>query len=290
MVSVFDNRQCALGEGVLWHPLRQQLFWFDILGKRLCSQQAGVPQEWQFDEYVSAAGWVDEDRLLIASETQLFFFDVETGESTHCIPLEANDKITRSNDGCTDPYGGFWISTMGKNAEVGRGSIYRYFGGQIKCLFSRLSIPNAICFSSDDKIAYFTDSITKKILSQKLDQEGWPLGQPQTFVDLSSQEGLPDGATTDAEGYLWVAMWGAGNVLRISPNGELSDVIVIPAPQVTCPTFGGKNLSTLYITSAAEGLSEAVGLSGQVFSVTTTLQGRDNKSAVIIHLNHPEGK
>lgn len=265
MVSAFDNRQCELGEGPLWNPFRQQFFWFDILGKRLCSQLDGKPLEWLFDEYVSAAGWVDQDRLLIASQTQLFLFNVETSESIHLIPLEADNQTTRSNDGCTDPLGGFWIGTMGINAEVGCGSIYRYFKGQLKRLFSGLTIPNAMCFSTDGKTAFFTDTPTQKILSQAIDHDGWPIGSPQIFADLASQEGFPDGATVDAEGYLWVAMWGASKVLRIAPDGEIDGGVELPALQPSCPAFGGSNLRTLFVTTAAEGLDGIREYDGRVF-------------------------
>ena len=63
MTSVFDARRCVLGEGPLWHPVREQLFWFDILGKRMLSRVGEQVLDWQFDEYVSAAGWVDQDTL-----------------------------------------------------------------------------------------------------------------------------------------------------------------------------------------------------------------------------------
>jgi sugar lactone lactonase YvrE len=77
--TVFDATRCALGEGPLWHPGRGQLFWFDILGHRLMTRTGGETQVWQFAEHVSAAGWVDNVRLLIASETKLFLFDVASG-------------------------------------------------------------------------------------------------------------------------------------------------------------------------------------------------------------------
>jgi sugar lactone lactonase YvrE len=77
---IFDNRPCDLGEGPLWHPMRQQLFWFDITGQRMLSVEKGEQRQWLFPEMVSAAGWVDRDMLLIAGERDLFFFDVETEE------------------------------------------------------------------------------------------------------------------------------------------------------------------------------------------------------------------
>ena len=91
---------------------------------------------WQFDEHVSAAGWIDHDRLLIASETRLFSFNLATQAQQTVVALEAKDPRTRSNDGRADPWGGFWIGTMGKQAEAGLGGIYRYYQGTLRPLYS----------------------------------------------------------------------------------------------------------------------------------------------------------
>ncbi|MFQ3301926.1 MAG: sugar lactone lactonase YvrE, partial [Planktomarina sp.] len=91
MIKVFDPRPCGLGEGPLWHPLRQELFWFDITAHQLLS----ATQVWQFDEYVSAAGWVSNDQLLIASESQLFSFNLNTDAQTKIYDLEAHNSMTR---------------------------------------------------------------------------------------------------------------------------------------------------------------------------------------------------
>jgi len=115
--DVFDDRACVLGEGPLWHPERQQLFWFDIMAGHLLTKVDGEAQSWAFDELVSAAGWIDHDRLLIASETALYSFDLTTEEQEYIQPLEIGNTVTRSNDGRADPWGGFWIGTMGKCAS-----------------------------------------------------------------------------------------------------------------------------------------------------------------------------
>ena len=94
-VQIIDERVCHLGEGPLWHPERGQLFWFDINAKQLLTREASGPLMWQFDEHVSAAGWLDHDTLLIASETALFRFDIATGTSEHVIDLEADNPVTR---------------------------------------------------------------------------------------------------------------------------------------------------------------------------------------------------
>ncbi|MEC9403075.1 MAG: SMP-30/gluconolactonase/LRE family protein, partial [Pseudomonadota bacterium] len=200
MSTVFDERQCTLGEGPLWHPERQQLFWFDILNKRLLSRDNGTEKTWQFDEYVSAAGWVSRTELLIASSSKLFLFNLETEASAKICDLEADNAVTRSNDGRADPKGGFWIGTMGFGAEKNAGSIYRYYKGELRKLFSDITISNAICFSPDGKTAYFADTDTLTIQKVALDAEGWPAGAPSLFVDLSADGFNPDGAVVDSEG------------------------------------------------------------------------------------------
>ncbi|BDY15245.1 hypothetical protein Sulfitobl28_12150 [Sulfitobacter pontiacus] len=190
--TLFDARACALGEGPLWHPERGQLFWFDILGKTLMSRQGDKTLSWQFDECVSAAGWIDRDTLLVASETALWRFDLNGAERSLVVPLEADQPLTRSNDGRADPWGGFWIGTMGFNAERGAGAIYRYYKGALRQLFAEITISNAICFSPDRRFAYFTDTPTRQIMRVPLDAtEGWPSAPPEVFVDLKKTSVTP---------------------------------------------------------------------------------------------------
>ena len=263
--EIFDARSCLLGEGPLWHPLRQQLFWFDILNKKLMSCIGAQDREWQFDEYVSAAGWITKTDLLIASETQLFTFNVETSEVGQSFVLEADNAITRSNDGRADPWGGFWIGTMGKKAQTAAGSIYRFYQGEIVSLYSGLTIPNSICFSPDRQFGYYADTASQQIMRQALDDNGWPKGQASVFIDLT-EEGLnPDGSVIDADGALWNAQWGAARVARYASDGQYVSKIPMPARQVTCPAFGGHNLRTLFATSASEGLKNPSADDGATF-------------------------
>ena len=199
---------------------------------------------------MSAAGIVDESRLLIASERDLFVFDLETETQRSLCELEADNSVTRSNDGRADPYGGFWIGTMGYNAEPNAGAIYRYYKGELRKLYRDITISNSICFSPDRKTAYFTDSAVKVIRRVGLDSKGWPLGEPDDFIDLSGEEFAPDGSVCDAQGRLWSAQWGASRVAVYSDVGELIETHTLPTLQPTCPSFGGPDLSTLFVTTA----------------------------------------
>ncbi len=266
-VSVYDPTPCELGEGALWHPERQELFWFDILGKRLMSRAQG----WAFDEHVSAAGWVDRDTLLIASETALFVFDLVTGHRTNLCALEAETAMTRSNDGRADPWGGFWIGTMGKAAQPGAGAIYRFFEGELRRLVADVTISNAICFAPDRSCAYYTDTRDGRILRQPLDSAGWPDGAPTVFVDASGEAWGPDGAVVDAAGRLWNAQWGASRVACYGADGTLERSVALPTPHVTCPAFGGPDLRTLYVTTAISG---AKAPAGQTFAAALDVAGQ----------------
>ncbi|MEM5522309.1 SMP-30/gluconolactonase/LRE family protein [Sulfitobacter sp. AS59] len=271
--EIFDARACTLGEGPLWHPERAQLFWFDILGKTLLSQHDGEVLSWNFDECVSAAGWIDANTLLIASETGLWQFDLISGERALVAPLEAEQPLTRSNDGRADPWGGFWIGTMGFDAERGMGAIYRFYKGELRKLFGDITISNSIAFSPDRRFAYYTDTPTRQIMRVALDAEdGWPEGDAEVFVDLKQSKRNPDGSVVDSEGCLWNAQWGAGQVVRYGPDGTLMGTYDVPAAQATCPAFGGPDLKTVFVTSAAQGRDGAQ--DGQTFSFAAGVKGQ----------------
>ncbi len=257
MSYVFDDRPCELGEGPLWHPGRQQLFWFDIVNKCLMSRLQEKQHYWQFSEHVSAAGWVDRDTLLIASETGLWRYDLNSGDKELILPLEAENPVTRSNDGRADPWGGFWIGTMGKNAEPGAGSIYRFWNGELRRLTSGITISNAICFAPDRSCAYYTDTMTQQVMRWSLDPEtGWPEGRSSVFLDLRADKLNPDGAVVDVDGNIWIAQWGAHRVAAYSPEGRFLKAQTFEAAHVSCPAFGGPDFTTLFCTTAREGLGE----------------------------------
>ncbi|MBO9479658.1 SMP-30/gluconolactonase/LRE family protein [Shimia sp. R11_0] len=259
MSAVFDNRVCELGEGPLWHPVREQLYWFDIKGKRLLTQRMGDTQEWQFDEHFSAAGWVDADTLIVASETALWRMDLETGRREHVIALEADNPVTRSNDGRADPWGGFWIGTMGKSAEPKAGAIYRFYKGELRQVVGGITISNTICFDQTRACAYYTDTPTGQVMRLSLDAEtGWPVGAAEVYLDLAPEGLNPDGAVVDAEGNVWIAQWGAARVAAYDPAGRFVKAVEVGGVQASCPVFGGPELCDLYVTTAAEDLAADV--------------------------------
>ena len=261
---------CDLGEGPLWHPKLEALFWFDINAFKMYCWKDSELKAWNFSEPVSAAGWIDKENLIIASASSLIKLSLTSDKRTVLVDLEADLPHTRSNDGRADPWGGFWIGTMGLNAEKEAGSIYRFYKGELEQLHQELTIPNSICFSPDKKFVYFADTRQEKIWRQDLDQKnGWPINEPIIFIDLKAQGLHPDGSVCDSEGFLWNAQYGASRIARYSPEGWLERVENFPVSQVTCPAFGGKSFDTIFVTTASQTLSDedliAQPLAGKVF-------------------------
>lgn len=268
-MTPLNDIRCNLGEGAFWHPARDEFFWFDITGRKLHS----LARSWDFDEMPSAMGWLDAEEVLIATETGLIVFQLNTGQSRKLCAIEADNAITRSNDGRADPQGGFWIGTMGKNAQQGAGSIWRYWRGELRRLFADISIPNAICFAPDERSACFTDTVTRKIMRVALDAEGWPKGAPECWLDLNADGLNPDGAVFDAQGQFWLAQWGAGRVACYAPDGQFLHAIDVPAAHTSCPAFGGPDFATLYCTTARDGRQNPTPLDGACFSTTAPTRG-----------------
>ncbi|GJE56849.1 MULTISPECIES: SMP-30/gluconolactonase/LRE family protein [Methylobacterium] len=258
-IQILDAPRCHLGEGPCYDPGTDTAWWVDILERRLfaASLASGRVREHALPFMASAVAAVDGERQLLAGENGLYLRIIADEKlSLHC-PLEADDAGTRSNDGRVHPSGALWISTMGRNAEAGRGGIYHVVGTRVTRLYGGLTIPNAICFSPDGATAYFADTDDDRLKRVAVDRRtGLPTGEPATLYDHRGGEGGLDGAAVDAEGLIWSARWGAGCIDAYSPEGERVRTIAVPASRPSCPTFAGPALDRLLITSAYEGMTD----------------------------------
>lgn len=281
---IFDQRPSDLGEGAFWHPARGQFFWFDILNRKLLTQENG-PREYLLPEMASAAGWLDRDTLLIATERRLLQLDLNTGAQTDIMALEADNPVTRSNDGRADPKGGFWIGTMGKSAQFQAGAIYRLYQGEIRKVFDKITISNSICFAPDGSFAHFSDTALGQVYKVALDAQGWPMGQPQVFLDLTQQGLNPDGAVLDASGLFWVAQWGAGRVAAYAPDGAFVRAVDVGGPHSSCPAFGGADLTTLFCTTALQDMDPSARAqfpnAGKTFALPDVALGQGEHQVIL---------
>lgn len=250
--SVLSAEPCQLGEGATYDAASDTAWWFDILERRLFQAHlaSGRIVVHRLGRMASALARIDGARQLIAAEDGLYIRAVADGTTTLYRPLEADNPLTRSNDGRVHPSGTFWIGTMGRLAQRHAGTIYALHQGEIRRLFPGITIPNAICFSPDGAVGYFADTAENALYRVSLDpRTGLPRGTPEILLQHSGN-GAPDGAVVDANGLIWNARWAGGCVEVYSPEGAHLRSLRVPARQPTCPAFVGPDLSRLLVTSA----------------------------------------
>jgi sugar lactone lactonase YvrE len=221
---------------------------------------------------------IDADNLAIASAAGIYRLELSTDTREIIVPLEETPG-NRSNDGRVGPAGGMWIGTMSLTdpGTTPSGALYQVRGGEVTKILGGIHVPNATCFSPDGRTAYFTDGVTRVIRRVAIDREtGLPVGPWQDFARVTAPV-EPDGAVVDSEGFIWNANWRGGSVTRYAPDGKVDRVVKVPVSRPTCPAFGGKDLKTLYITSAREGMTPeqlaAEPLSGSVFAIDVDVPG-----------------
>lgn len=287
-VQVLSGVVCQLGEGPSFDARTDTLFWFDIVGRRLLEKRfpdgATVVHELPF--MGSAIAAVDGERQLIAGDDGLYIRERGSGRLSLHTPLEADDGLTRSNDGRVHPCGALWIGTMARDESAGRGAIYRFFRGELRRLYEAVSIPNSICFSPDGTNAYFADSSARALWRVACDPAtGLPAGEPVLFVDGTQADGYIDGSVVDAEGVLWNARWGGARLDAYRPDGTLLRSVRVPALQASCPAFVGRDVGKLAVTSAWKGMDETARAKdpqgGKTFLVDLDVKGRAEPDVVI---------
>ncbi|WP_322403621.1 SMP-30/gluconolactonase/LRE family protein [Massilia luteola] len=283
MDLVVDGRH-VLGEGIIWDDRGARLLWTDIERCELWSHApaTGVLQRWPLPERLCSMALTEVDGcLLLGLASGLAFFDLASGELDRICDVEADLPTTRLNDGRTDRQGRFVFGmfNQAENPKDAIGSFYRLNHDLTleRLPLGNVAIANSICFSPDGRTMYYADSGTREIRCCDYDPVTGAISGLRQFAPADAAPGDPDGSTIDADGYLWGTRWGAGQVVRFAPDGTVDRVLTLPAPQPTCPAFGGAGLDVLYVTSATVGLhagqlAEAP-KSGGVFAQTLPVRG-----------------
>lgn len=270
-LTIEKTTRALLGEGPLWDYRENVLYFVDIEGKTIRKYNPETKQEGVFPtpQKVGTLGLCKDGRLLAALEDGIYYFD---GNEFTLAHEKCAIEGFRFNDGKVGPDGRFYAGTMSRE---GRGAFYRLDKeGTLTKLFRGVYTSNGLDWSADYKTFYYNDTHYMRTDAFNFDIETGKIWGGETVFDFVKQR--PDGMCIDENGHLHVAIWGSGRVKTIDPqNQELVSEINIPALQTTCTVFGGRDLSTMYITSACIGQMDNPGeiLAGSLFSLEMPVKG-----------------
>ncbi len=251
-----------LGEGCLWDADTQSLWWLDIARPTRIQRftpATGDHKTWTSEILLTAIAKKKSGGFIVGGEDGVYSFDPATGAVTPFCKPETNIPGNRMNDGACDPQGRFWLGSMmqniGPNGEdlditQDSGNLFRITtGGHSEKMEHSIGVSNGPCWSPGGRTFYFSDSKNQIIYAYDFDSSAGTIKNRRILND-SKTHGYPDGATVDAEGYLWSARWEGACVLRIDPKGRIDRVVEIPATRITCPVFGGPDMDTLFLTTS----------------------------------------
>ena len=278
--------QNKLGEGPLWSPAEQALYWVDIRQHHVYRFWPATGRHERFDVGVpvTVLGLRAAGGMVAGTAKGFAFWDPATGGLDVIADPEAGRPDVMFNDGAVDPQGRFWAGTT--NPERPRSpdsSLYRLDAdGSVHQMGTGFTVCNGMGWSPDGGTLYFTDTFRHVILAYDYDPATGGITNPRPFVEVPQEEGLPDGLTVDSEGGVWSAHWGGWRVTRYDPAGRVERRIPLPVQNVTSCAFGGPDLDELYVTTAwlnlAEGERREQPLAGDLFRVRVGVAGLEEST------------
>lgn len=247
----------VLAEGPIWDPVRNRVLWVDINGSHVLTgelQGARIVETGRqtFPETIGAVVCSEAGDLLIAGATTVFRNQAGT-DAVRLLPAGAGSRL---NDGGCDPAGRFLVGSLALDDRKNEEKLFRIEpSGEVTVIDEQLGLSNGLAWSPDGSLFYSTDTTAGLIWVRSYDSDSGHYGERREHLRITG--GHPDGMCADAEGNLWVAIWGAGEVRCYTPTGEVIAVVEVAAPNTSSVAFIGPQLDTLLITTASEQLSAA---------------------------------
>ncbi|HKG49307.1 MAG TPA: SMP-30/gluconolactonase/LRE family protein [Actinomycetales bacterium] len=260
------------GEGPVWSPRWGGLRWMDMLAGDVLTLHEDGQVDRRDVGRVAAVARPRRDGGAVLGVERGFALEEPDGTLRHLDPLWSDDSV-RMNEGGCDPDGRFYCGSMGWDQRPGAGSLYRLDPDRsVSVILTDVTISNGLEWSPDGSLAYYVDTPTGRVDVFDYDRERGLTGR-RPFA--RPEPGHPDGLTVDAEGGVWVALYGGGTVHRYTPEGALDEVVEVPTRKVTACTLGGPRLDQLFITTSAENLEPGSDpLAGCLFTADVGVRGR----------------
>jgi len=277
LISVQDE----VGETPIWIPGEQAVYWIDLEGSAVhrCEPATGERKDWSLDAAVTALGRRASGQWILATKTGLAFWDQETNTTEFIADPTADREAIRFNDTAVDRQGRLLAGTANvQDYEAPDGVIYRLDADlSLHEIDDGYAVSNGMGFSPDGHILYVADSFNNRIVALDYDTGTGAVSNKRTFVEVPSAEGLPDGLTVDADGFVWNAHWAGARITRYDPDGRIERQIPVPVTNATSLGFGGADMNELYITTAwffmTDEERQAQPRAGDVFRIKTDVTG-----------------
>lgn len=267
-----------LGEGITWDARINAVWWIDIYQKQLFRYGLDNEQieQWPMPERIGCIGLTEDvDQLMVAFESGFARLSVASGEVTWLARPEQDRPGNRFNDGKVGPDGRFYAGCMVERPNP-QGQMAGFYQldekGQTQRLLDGLMISNGLCWSPDGKIMYHADSPTRSVHRYDFDLASGTASNGQLFAQTAAHC-VPDGATVDAQGNIWFALWGGSEVVKYAPDGDVALRLSVPVSQPTCVCFAGPELDLLFVTSARLGDQQFGPDDGDILIYKTDVRG-----------------
>jgi L-arabinonolactonase len=271
-ISQIDTHRCIIGEGPVWDVAEQALYFIDILGKKVLrfDPATGQTRTWDVPDVIGSMALRQAGGAAVALATGVHTLDFDSGECTMLATNSDLNEMVQLADGKVDRRGRFIVGSSDRAMEKARGKLYVLDGDAIlREIDNNLIISNGPCWSPDDKILYHSDSIRNTVFAYDYDIGTGTAANRRAWASTEDLGGIPDGATIDTDGCMWMAICEGQKVVQFRPDGELERVIDMP---VKCPAsvmFGGAALDQLYVTSISPAFlgREEAPLDGRTFVI-----------------------
>lgn len=255
-IDLLVDARNDLGEGPLWDVQEQRLYWIDSHGKLIqrCDALGQGVERWCVPEHIGSMCLRESGGAVVALRDGFHLFDFATSATTPLADPEHGLLRTRLNDGKVDRQGRFVAGYMDYEEKDPLGGLYRLDPDlQVTKLDGGIIVSNGPCFSLDGGTLYFADSWTRCIFAYGYDMATGNVVSRKLFTSFEQAglRGYPDGATVDAEGFVWSAEVYGGRLVRFAPDGTVDRLVGMPVDSITSLNFGGADLDILYVTSMA---------------------------------------
>jgi sugar lactone lactonase YvrE len=256
-IEVLVDVKTTLGEGPLWDPEMQRLFWIDSFDGRVfrATADGGEVRSWDVPQKIgSMALRKDGAGAIVSLQGGFHTLDFASGDVELIVDPEPDKENNRLNDGKVDKQGRFVAGSMDTLEEGPNGALYRLDPDfSLHTLDEGIIVSNGPCWSPDGGTFYFADTWVGEIWAYDYDQATGGVANRRTFAKVdTSKGGAADGSTVDAEGCVWNALVYDGRLVRYTPDGEVERIIDMPVKKTTSVMFGGPNLDILFVTSMAK--------------------------------------